>query len=360
MEKIFKTTGKNCFKVHTKLNIGWNRGRSKDFKMTPLRGHTDYVNCFDFYRQHVVSGSNDTKVILWKVNSTKTIHTLSDHTGLITTVKFNEMYIASGSVDHTAKVWDCTTGVPIASIQHNGTVFSLGFDENSIYTACDDHLGRICDLRTGNVVSTLNGHTQSLKSIFVGNVGQMITSAMREIKVWDTRNDNVLRAFNTQSNIKCITFAGNDRIVAGLDNGFLQIFNINNGSVEYSSGVHNGSINCIHTDGKTIVTGSNDHTIKVMDLDTKVITYHLAGHEGPVNSVQLDDNKIVSGGGDMCLKVYNRRGGSELYTLLGGSLQQRSINHPEKQGCTQMMFDSCRIVASYNTLLRVYSFLITD
>jgi len=85
-------------------------------------------------------------VILWKVNSTKPVLTISDHNGLITCIKFNELFIAGGSRDHTARVWDCTTGVNVNTIQHNGSVTSLGFDENTIYTS-SERIGKICDLR---------------------------------------------------------------------------------------------------------------------------------------------------------------------------------------------------------------------
>jgi len=210
-------------------------------------------------------------------------------------------------------------------------------------------------------MNTFAGHNQDVNSIFSGNPGQMITSSAREIKVWDTRNDTVIRAFNTIGNITCITYAGNNRVVAGLNNGHVQIFNTTNGTQEYSGAIHNSQINCLHTDGRSLVTGSNDHTAKVMDLNTKEITFNLQGHEKPVNSIQMDDNKIVSGGGDMCLKVWNRKTGALCYSLLGGSLQQRGNNnpHPQKEGCSQLMFDSCRIIGSFSSLLRINNFLKT-
>jgi len=359
----FKNNWKNCFKVHSKLKIGWDRGRSKDFKMTPLRGHKDYISCFDFYRQHVVSGSNDNKIILWKVNNTKPIHTLTEHEGLISAIKFNELFIASGSFDQTAKIWDCTTGVCITTILHDGNVTSLGFDDNSVYTSSTDHIGRICDLRTGAVNNRLVGHNHPLQYILPGNPGQFITSSNSEIKVWDTRNDSIFRAYAPVGNINCICYAGNDRLVAGLANGQLIVYNNRTGAQEYIGQLHNSSINCLHTDGRSVVTGSNDQTCKLMDLETKVVLHHLVEHEGPVHSVQMDDAKIVSGGGDMCMKVWNRRTGARLYSLLGGSLQRREGNnppHPQKQGCSQLMFDPCRVIGSFNSLLRAYCFLLTE
>jgi len=76
----------------------------------------------------------------------------------------------------------------------------------------------------------------------------------------------------------------------------------------------------------------------------------------------MDENRIVSGGSDMCLKVWNRANGNALYSLLGGSRQERGNNpaHPLKAGCSGLKFDRSRIVASFNSLLRVYSFEVTE
>jgi len=238
----------------------------------------------------------------------------------------------------------------------------LGFDDNGLYTSSHDRLGRLFDLRSGNLMSTFAGHTQHLKNIMLGKPGEVITSGTTEIKVYDTRNDGVLRAFNTVANIKCITYAGNNRVIAGLQNGALMIYNTINGNLEYSGNIHNGSINCLHTDGEVVVTGSDDTTLKLFDINSHAVLFHLQDHQAAVNSVQLDDRKIVSGGADMCMKVWDRKTGDRLYSLLGGSLQQRGNNnpHPQKVGCSQLMFDSSRVVGSYNSLLRIYTFLLTE
>jgi len=272
------------------------------------------------------------------------------------------MFIASGSMDNTAKIWDCTTGVCMTTVQHGAAVWNLTFNENALFTASSDLWGRMCDIRTGEIVSQFVGHTQPVVSIFQGNPGEVITCSPRELKIWDLRNDTVISSYNSPQDICCLSFAGNNRIVAGLRNGSLLIYNTRNSSVEYNNVIHNQQIQCLHTDGKSVVTGSQDHSLRVVNLDSKVTEYHLAGHEAPVNSVQMDDNKIVSGGSDMCMKVWNRRNGDCLYSLLGGSLQQRGNNppHPQKPGCSQLMFDSSRVIGSFSSLLRIYSFLLTE
>jgi len=50
--------------------------------------------------------------------------------------------------------------------------------------------------------------------------------------------------------------------------------------------------------------------------------------------------------------------GAKLYHLLGGSNTVRANNpvHPTKPGCSKLMFDDNRIVASFASLIRCYNF----
>jgi hypothetical protein len=41
------------------MKVGWARGRAKDFKMTPLRGHGGYITCVALFRGNIVSGGSD-------------------------------------------------------------------------------------------------------------------------------------------------------------------------------------------------------------------------------------------------------------------------------------------------------------
>jgi len=89
-----------------------------------MRGHTNYITVFDVYRNNMVSGSADMTLKLWRMNSDKPIHTCDGHTGIINTVRFNEIYIASGAADNSARVWDTTTGVLLHNLQHNVHLYS--------------------------------------------------------------------------------------------------------------------------------------------------------------------------------------------------------------------------------------------
>ena len=96
----------------------------------------------------------------------------------------------------------------------------------------------------------------------------------------------------------------------------------------------------------------------MFDYKGKRHLHDLKDHTGPINAIQFDGQKIVSASQDNALKVWDVKTGKRLYSLLGGTLQARSNNppHPTKPGASFLKFDEGRIVASFNAMLRVYSF----
>jgi len=328
--------------------------------MTPWRAHTNYISCFDLYRRNVVSGGGDNDLNIWAFGNTKPLHTLKGHAGAVATVRFNEIWVISGANDSRANVWDTSTGRNVKTLQHNGAVKSLFFNDSNLWTASDDRNIRCWDLRSGNQEKIiLHGNFPVLK-IEAGLGPHIITHDTQTVKVYDTRNNSGQALHSIASaGIVCTSYTTENRYAVGTNTGQLRVYDITNGTLLHSPQLHHASITCIHAEGDCVVTGSMDSTCKLWNIKTNSVASTLVGHkDGPVNSVQMDENRIVSGGSDMCLKVWNRATGASLYSLLGGSRQERGNNppHPNKAGCSFLRFDRSRIVASFNSLLRVYSF----
>jgi WD40 repeat protein len=64
--------------------------------------------------------------------------------------------VATGSDDHTSRVWDAATGEPRTSfMNHHGGVYQVVFSPNSygLLTACEDGTARLWDARSGERLS---------------------------------------------------------------------------------------------------------------------------------------------------------------------------------------------------------------
>lgn len=79
---------------------------------------------------------------------------LKGHYGEIVCLSFNpnSTLIATGSMDHTSKIWDVETGEEIFTLQgHTAEIISLNFNNqgNLLVTGSFDFLAKLWDIRTG-------------------------------------------------------------------------------------------------------------------------------------------------------------------------------------------------------------------
>ena len=75
--------------------------------------------------------------------------------------------IVTASEDHTARLWDATTGMKITALRgHEDAVLSASFspDGTRIVTASNDHTARLWDATTGHEIIALRGHENWVSS----------------------------------------------------------------------------------------------------------------------------------------------------------------------------------------------------
>lgn len=66
---------------------------------------------------HVVSGSLDTSIRVWDVETGACLHTLIGHQSLTSGLELKDNILVSGNADSTVKVWDITTGQCLQTLQ---------------------------------------------------------------------------------------------------------------------------------------------------------------------------------------------------------------------------------------------------
>jgi dynein assembly factor with WDR repeat domains 1 len=82
------------------------------------------------------------------------MHTLKGHKIEIVSLAFdpNGVLVATGSMDHTAKLWDVEHGKELFNLAgHNAEIVSLSFntDGDKIMTSSFDHTAKIWDVMSG-------------------------------------------------------------------------------------------------------------------------------------------------------------------------------------------------------------------
>lgn len=349
---------KRCYVARHSMQTGWESGRPGDFKVQTLRGHRNYITAFDYYRNNVVSGSADNTLKVWSTNKRNALHTLSGHGGVVNAVRFNEVRVVSASADNTIKVWDTTGGQCTHTLQQGGNARCVEFSESKIVSGGDDRNVKVWDVRSGALQHTLQGHQGPVTSLeYSGN--RVISCGSDAIRVWDIRTGACLRQLVAGSPTSFQAVAGTPTVVSAETDGTVRVWNLVGGNNTHTfPGQWGRQVHSISCNGDLALAAFNNNKIGVYDVKNGTHVRDLDDHTAPVHAVQFDGQRAVSGSADNCLKVWDVKAGRRMYSLLGGSLQERSNNppHPARPGCSFLKFDEGRIVASFNSLLRVYSF----
>jgi F-box and WD-40 domain protein 1/11 len=100
-------------------------------------GHTRGLACVQYTGNIIASGSNDHTIKIWDVDSGECIRTFIGHTDLVRTLSFDSRRLVSGSYDQSIKVWDMDTGKMLIDIKdaHKSWVFHVALDAGRIISA---------------------------------------------------------------------------------------------------------------------------------------------------------------------------------------------------------------------------------
>ncbi|PYI07682.1 coronin-like protein crn1 [Aspergillus sclerotiicarbonarius CBS 121057] len=273
----------NLVKANPKyLSVNWEAGGGGAFAVIPLeergklperiplfRGHTAVVLDTDwnpFNDDLIASGSDDGKVMLWRVPENFTLHPdvdvddiqdvapvgkLSGHSKKIGHVLFNpaaENILATASGDYTVKIWDIEAGAPKLTLNLGDIVQSQSWSANGslLVTTSRDKKLRIWDVRQERPAHETQGHSgaKNSRSVWLGERDRIATTGFskmsdRQLALWDIRAPREpISGFKTLDSISgvCMPFwdEGTQCLyLAGRGDGNIRYFELENDKFEY-------------------------------------------------------------------------------------------------------------------------------
>jgi len=173
-----------------------------------LEGHNSSVKSVNFSPdgQTLVSGSDDSKIKLWDIQTGKEIRTLTGHKHFVRSVNFSPdgKTLVSGSYDETIKLWNVQTGEEIRTLTgHDDSVNSVNFspDGQTLVSGSGDNTIKLWNVQTGEEIRTLTGHDGSVLSVNFSPDGQTLVSGGDDetIKLWNGSNGWGLDALMARS-----------------------------------------------------------------------------------------------------------------------------------------------------------------
>ena len=133
----------------------------------------------------------------------------------------NRSHYASGSHDHTIKVWDANTHRCVSTIRgHTDGVWALDYltDGRKMISASVDGTARLWDVNSGQNTATLAYHENKVYDAAVNQDMTMActVSSDKKIAVWDLRNTQqpmLVNADDTRDSVTCCDFSADQKAV---------------------------------------------------------------------------------------------------------------------------------------------------
>ena len=267
----------------------------------------------------VAIGDNVGQMKVYNSISMLLLNSFSAHSNFINRIKqLPNGYVATCSIDNTAKIWNVTTS------------------NNS-----------------WNLIRTYT-HTAYVYAIEYISTDTMVSSGVydQSIKIWSISTGKTLMTFNTGLNVISLKLLSNGfYLAAGLGSGQISIYNINNGgSLVFTLTGHTSyvlDLALINSD--LLASSSYDFTVRIWNLTTNTNKFILNGHTNQVYGLNLvSSDTLASGSADKTIKLWNTTSGTLIRTL---------ANHTDSiyWGVDMLISNQILVSGSYDKTFKIWN-----
>jgi WD40 repeat protein len=267
---------------------------------------------------------------------------LKGHSGDVNTVAFSPdgQQLASGSNDHSVKLWDINTGKEISTFTDaQDDILTVAFhpDGHLLAAGGNEQTIQLWDLNTKEKTGTLVGHQGIIHSIAFSPDGQTLVSGSwdKTVRLWEINLATELRLMKGEDSIYSVAFSPDGKQIAvGSYNDTITLWATNTGQRLHTlqgNGMRTVYAVAFSPNGHQIISGDLSNKVRVWDTDTGNSLFILKGFEGVFGNIlsvafSPDGHTIVaSGGGDQTIKWWNASTGEELQTHQNDGSDVRAI-----------------------------------
>jgi len=291
-----------------------------------LKGHLAKIYAMHWSedKPHLVSASQDGKLLVWDALTTNKIHAIPLRSSWVMTCAFSPSggFVACGGLDNICSIYNLRSReLPIRVCRelsaHTGFLSCCRFlDEKQIITTSGDMTCILWDIEAGTKITEYNGeqgHKGDVMACAVSPDKNIFISGACDAtaKVWDIRSGKCTHTFTGhESDINAVSaFPNGNAFGTGSDDSTCRLYDIRayRELIQYSNdGVRGVTSVAYSSSGRFMFAGYDDFNCQVWDTLKGEKVGTLTGHENRVSclGVSHDGFALCTGSWDALLKVW--------------------------------------------------------
>jgi WD40 repeat protein len=325
----------------------WNRAGGD--LITTLRGHSGPVTSLAVFQEFIVSGSADHTLRVWNAgngNHLRTLGSLVDtaslpglfrgsarqskgHQNPVTCLaRVSSNTIASGSKDSTVKLWDIESGDELRELTGaRGVIETLlvSADRRLLIATGSAPQIFVWNLDSSEPARLLGGHSSRVSCATLAREHSLVTGSLdKTVRLWNLESREAPKCFNGHTDwVTCVASDAEARIIAsGGRDAKVMIWDSSSGAF-VTLGGHTNCVRGVAIDAanRRVVSYADDQWLILWNLDDgrEIAAVHV---DGPISSL------LMLSSNDYCLGT--RRGGLAFLTL-----ENAAAVRPVSPGFTQ-------------------------
>ncbi|KAI9474003.1 MAG: WD40-repeat-containing domain protein [Benjaminiella poitrasii] len=262
--------------------IIWNAYTTHKIHAIPLRSSWVMTAAYSPSGSFIASGGLDNICSIYNIKNRDSLVTnrpareLAAHVGYISCCRFlDDRRILTSSGDMTCLLWDIDAGVKTHEFSdHLGDVMSLSVnpnDPNMFVSGACDSTAKIWDIRTRKCVQTFSGHENDINSVQFFPSGTAIGTGSDDAscRLFDLRADCELNCYSEKDiyyGVTSVAFSASGRLLfAGYDDFSSYVWDTLRGERVGVLTGHENRVSClgVSKDGMALCTGSWDSYLKI-------------------------------------------------------------------------------------------------
>lgn len=300
-----------------------------------LKGHFGKIYALHWSAadsRHLVSASQDGKLIIWNGFTTNKVHAIPLRSSWVMTCAYSPtgQFVACGGLDNLCSVYKLPSGNRGAEstatgqktygelAQHEGYLSCCRFvSDEQILTSSGDSTCILWDVETKTPTSIFSDHTGDVMSVSLHDSTKAFVSGSCDAtaKLWDYRQSSKQGCVKTfqghESDINSVQFFPDGNAVGtGSDDSSCRLFDIR--AYQQLNKYSNDKILCGITSvafsktGKYLFAGYDDYNCYIWDTQLGTLIDQLVGHDNRVSclGVTEDGKALATGSWDTLLKIW--------------------------------------------------------